>query len=1223
MIRKTTKDLLHRVFSMLLIVVLTTSFAPVTFAAQFPPVEQKTVRVGFFEFDGYHMEDENGVRSGYGYELMQKLATYNEWVYQYVGYDKSWSEMQDMLQNGEIDILTSAQKTPEREEKFDFSEDSIGTSATILTVKSGDSRYSAGDYSSYDKMRVGMIQNNSRNESFCQFADEHGFSYSIVYYDSTDELSAALQAGDEIDAVVTSNLRAITNEWILEQFSTSPFYAMVRKGDAALLEELDYAIKSLDNYSPGWRTELFNKYYQPDDGDEISFSVTERAYLTNVASNTIFKAIVNPDRKPYSYFENGQAKGIMVETFDLIAQRAGIQYTIVETADRDEYNRMIENGNVDIVIDSYAYYFNAEKNHYKLTDSYLTNAIARITRKDFYGALHSVAALQKADVTLAYRDALFAVDDVLYCDSLRACVAAVQNKQAACTYAYVYTAQLAIHEDIRNRLMSTVLPEYQMDFCIGVSNTNDHRLLAILNKAVGSISDKEIEEIVQQQTTFEENDFSIIGFVYEQPVITTAIIAFLACIIFLIYTQSVRIKHAEKQLLQAQELERFVGYVCSANDMVLEVNLNTMQCIHYYYVNGKVESRREPYRFAEYQNFDDHIDADDFEKVTKEITKERMLKAIEHGQDNFYFEARVQERDGVKKWFSYTLKAIPRDKLHPNNFIIFKKDINDTKQKDEIQRRALEDALETARRASMAKGQFLSRMSHEIRTPLNAVIGYMDIANSAKDNPEKMLHCVENSGLAARHLLNIINDVLDISSIESGKMKIAKDEFDLKRQITTVSTIFFNQAKAKNVSFDVIINGLSEEWVVGDSLRVNQILMNLLSNAVKFTQENGRITLTVTQINATDTQVFIKFEVRDTGIGMSQEYLNRLFKPFEQESAATAQKYGGTGLGLSITKNLVSMMRGSIDVKSKQNEGTTFVVSLCFTRAKQRSSTEAVPQDYSRIRVLVVDDEKSSCDYVKALLKRCGVKSDTVISGDAAIRQIKRRMGTEYAYDLCIMDWNMPGMDGVEATRRIRQECDPNIPIIIATAYDITEFQDEVRTLGVTKIISKPLFQSTMFDLLVSTYGKYTPVSVQAATAVHLKGLRVLLAEDNAMNQEIAVDILTKAEVIVDAVSDGQQAVDTFLSAPDGTYQAILMDIQMPLLNGYQATERIRASKHESAKTIPIIAMTANAFDEDISAAIASGMNDHISKPIDYDKLFAVLDRIMRKSEDKERGIDG
>ena len=494
---------------------------------------------------------------------------------------------------------------------------------------------------------------------------------------------------------------------------------------------------------------------------------------------------------------------------------------------------------------------------------------------------------------------------------------------------------------------------------------------------------------------------------------------------------------------------------------------------------------------------------------------------------------------------------------------------------------AAKDALEVAKQASESKGNFLSNMSHEIRTPLNAIIGYLTIAKDVESDQSKISHCIDNCDVASRHLLQIINDILDMSSIKSGKLKIAHEDFDLKKEITDITTIFYQNAKAKNVEFETQVDGVTQEWLVGDQLRLNQILMNLLSNAVKFTPEQGRIQLKIQQMNEDDKRVYIQFSVSDTGIGMSQEYMSRIFHPFEQENAGTAKKFGGSGLGLSITNNLIKMMGGTISVDSKQNEGTTFTVTLFFDKSQNNHVHSVRHADYSHVRVLVVDDKADECTY---------------------------------SYDLCIIDWNMPEMNGCEVTKRIREELGSDLPIIIATAYDVTAFESEAKASGVNKVIAKPLFQSTLLDLLVSTFGEYDPAasSDQAKEKIDMSGVRILLAEDNAMNMEIAVTMLEKTGICVDQARDGKEALDIFSASEPGTYDMILMDVQMPVMDGYEATKQIRKSTHPEAKTIPIIAMTANAFAEDVAEALSNGMNAHIAKPINYDKMFELLKKYAK-----------
>ena len=510
-------------------------------------------------------------------------------------------------------------------------------------------------------------------------------------------------------------------------------------------------------------------------------------------------------------------------------------------------------------------------------------------------------------------------------------------------------------------------------------------------------------------------------------------------------------------------------------------------------------------------------------------------------------------------------------------------------------------------------------MSHEIRTPLNAVIGYLEIAKDEQADTDKVVHCIEKSQIASRHLLSIINDVLDVSSIESGRMKLAHEDFDLKQMVNALTTLFYAQAKAKDVNFEVHIDSLENEWVRGDELRVRQILLNLLSNAVKFTPKDGTIRLNIHQIpagnQANDGKLHFEFQVADTGIGMSKEYMDRMFQPFEQESATTARNYGGTGLGLSISNNLTHMMGGQIRVDSEQGKGTTFTVLLPFENTDKKEQARLATESFAHLKALVVDDEPDTCEYVQRLLSRFGVKCDTVTSGKKALRRVSSRMQTNHPYDLCIIDWNMQEMDGLETAREVRRLCGDSIPIIIATAYDYTSIEDEAKAAGVDRIVSKPLFQSTMLNLLVNTYGKYKPMEPKEKRQVDFKGLKVLLAEDNEMNMEIALDILRKAGLDIIPVINGREALDTFEQSAPGTFDAILMDVQMPVMDGYTATRKIRASDHPQAKSIPIIAMTANAFTEDVTAALAAGMNDHVAKPISYDRLFATLSRLTAPRE--------
>ncbi|MDD3412167.1 MAG: ATP-binding protein, partial [Eubacteriales bacterium] len=517
-------------------------------------------------------------------------------------------------------------------------------------------------------------------------------------------------------------------------------------------------------------------------------------------------------------------------------------------------------------------------------------------------------------------------------------------------------------------------------------------------------------------------------------------------------------------------------------------------------------------------------------------------------------------------------------------------------------------------KANAAKSEFLARMSHDIRTPMNAIIGYLSIAKDTEDCSEKVAHCIDNSEVAAKHLLQLINDVLDMSSIESGKIKIACEDFDLKRVIVDATTIFYQTSKAKHVHFDTQVKGLTRDWVMGDPLRVNQIVMNLLSNAVKFTPENGRVRLEVEQTAQDDDGSTLRLVVSDTGIGMSKEYMSRLFQPFEQESADTARQYGGSGLGLSIVHRLVLLMGGTIDVDSRQGEGTTFTVVLRFAKAEGHPQPTLCVPEGGKPRVMVLSGDAQEAEAVKAASESIGVSADIIDKGDYAVKRLRRRFASDYPYTLCLLDWRHVDGDCAAVASALKAEADGKPLLLVATGYDLTEFEEQARAAGVDSFAALPLFASDLIALVNASFSdsSFSSTHREAPLQVDFSGQCTLLAEDNAMNMEIALTMLTKAGLAVDQASDGKQAVALYEAAPAGTYDFILMDVQMPVMDGYEATRAIRASGRADAATVPIIAMTANAFAEDVNTALAHGMTAHIAKPVNYAKLFSVLQDLKK-----------
>lgn len=532
---------------------------------------------------------------------------------------------------------------------------------------------------------------------------------------------------------------------------------------------------------------------------------------------------------------------------------------------------------------------------------------------------------------------------------------------------------------------------------------------------------------------------------------------------------------------------------------------------------------------------------------------------------------------------------------------------------DELKRqqKILQDALLVAQKANDAKRDFLSRMSHEIRTPMNAIIGMSAIAFNYLDDKKRTADCLSKITFSSKHLLMLLNDVLDMSKIENGKLNIRQELFDLKNLVTSLADINYGLATAKGLSFEIVISGFKDELLLGDSMRVNQILLNLLSNAIKFTPKGGSVKLEIRMLRSASDKIWLRFIVKDSGIGMQKEFLEHLYEPFEQADNGIARKYGGTGLGMAITKNLVAIMDGTIEVESQEGAGTTFMVDLPFGVSKVDKKTAA---EMEEMRVLVVDDDNDTCEHAVVLLKGMGVNVDWALNGFEAIEKVRSACEDDgRCYDVCFIDWCMPELDGIETARRMRRYVGPDVLIIIISAYDWSGIEEQAKAAGVNAFIAKPFFASNLYNTLltVSRKPELGFSAVGNKETYDFGGKKVLLVEDNELNMEIASELLKFVNLQVEHAENGKVAVDIFRNSKEKEYALIFMDIQMPLMNGYDAARCIRSSEHPAAGTIPIIAMTANAFNDDVQAAFDAGMNGHLAKPIDVEVLYKTIARYI------------
>lgn len=600
---------------------------------------------------------------------------------------------------------------------------------------------------------------------------------------------------------------------------------------------------------------------------------------------------------------------------------------------------------------------------------------------------------------------------------------------------------------------------------------------------------------------------------------------------------------------------------------------------------------------------------------SREVLNEHIL-LMQQGKP-VHFVIQSEDNKGNDAWLQLNGECIGWEGDEPIYLFVYI-DITDITEQRQLQKKLeeqskqLKEALDSAKKANQAKSDFLARMSHDIRTPMNAIIGMTAIAKAHVDEKERVLDCMEKINGASKLLLSLINEVLDMSKIESGRLILSEDEFNIGELLQEMVVMMQSEIKNKQQALDIHVRKLKHENVTGDTQRIKQVLMNILSNAVKYTQDGGKITIDINEIKYENGIAHYEFIFEDNGRGMKPEFLDKIFLPFERASDNGIKNIQGTGLGMAISHKIIRMMGGDIKVESIYGKGSRFIIHMPLHYHEQALEEKI---EINGLKILVVDDDNNACQSTCYCLHEIGIDSEWVCSGSEAIAKVRQHHSEDNDYFALIIDLKMPGMDGIETTRRIRNIIGTEIPIIILSAYDIEEYEAEAKAVKANGFITKPLYKSKLLQVLrqfIDDGELSEPSTPFKLSDADYSGKHLLLVEDNELNREIAVEIIGSTGVAIDTAVNGLDAVNMVSGSPEGYYQMILMDIQMPVMDGYEATRQIRILKRNDTKDIPIIAMTANAFSEDVTNAIKAGMNHHLAKPIDIASLMEVLDKYLR-----------
>ena len=1064
---------------MLSLLLLLSAVLPVKAAAE--TASAKVVRVGSFE-DTFNYVNEKGARKGYGYELLETLSGYTGWQFEYVTCD--WSDCFEKLKNGEIDIIGGISYTEDRTQEMLFSDEPMGVEKYYLYADLSRADISASDFKTLNGKKIGVLMGTEPEVMLAEWEEKYGLKTEHVNISNNEDVKQKL-ANHEIDCFVSLEESFWAERGIstITRVGESGIYYAINKNRPDIKEELDDAMRALDEAVPFYTADLYKRYFSMDYTPILTGE--EKAWLRK--HGAIRMGFLASD-SGVSTFDpaTGEFTGVITDYIQFAADCLGnqeLEFQLVGYDSKEAELDALKSGEIDMIFHCDQNPNLAEEYHFACTNTTWTSNLMAVTNKQHFNEnnVNRIAVPQNKLSLKKYLAFYYPQWEIVDCDTQEDAARLVKDGQADC-------------------------------FVTGISS---------------------------------ENKYSKKYSFYSVPLVNPV---------------------------------RSCFAVNSGNRSLLSILNKTIKAMPVNMLAGALAM---------------------YKSSARKVTLSDFIK------DNF-FKVMLISSIAVAVVLLTILMLLQKARKAE---AAARKAASDTQELNA----KLQVAVEKAESANRAKSTFLSNMSHDIRTPMNAIIGFTTLALSNIDDTDRVKDYLAKTLASSNHLLSLINDVLDMSRIESGKIHLEEVEVNLSDVLHDLKTIVSGQIYAKQLELYMDVMDVTDEDVYCDKTRLNQILLNLLSNAIKFTPAGGTVSVRVRQLAG---KVHgcgqYEFRIKDNGIGMSQEFAQKIFEPFERERTSTVSRIQGTGLGMAITKNIVDMMGGTIEVQTAQGKGTEFTVCVPMRAQTEQRPVEKITE-LEGLKALVVDDDFNTCDSVTKMLVKVGMRAEWTLSGKEAVLRARQALEMSDAYHAYIIDWRLPDMNGIEVTRQIRSLHD-DTPIIILTAYDWSDIEVEAKAAGVTAFCAKPMFMFDLRETLMSALGQKPADAVQRLLPeknADFKGKHILLVEDNELNREIAQEILREYGFLVDSAENGAVAVEKVSTAAPGSYDLLLMDVQMPIMDGYTATRKIRALDDPARAKLPILAMTANAFDEDRRNALESGMNGFLSKPIVIDDLVQELHKIL------------